>query len=332
AAAEAFDRSIALQPDQLDARNAQAVLLASQGRQDEAIALLQQLVAVFPREAQPLNNLGYLYYLQGQPERARAALAQALRLDPLHAQARANLARLTPGAAAPAAAAPGAAPELLAAADTATPSRLQLVQLAPNEFRLQERLAAAPATAHAKVDAATAVATAATMITASLPAAPVDPDAGSALIQIVNGNGVPGLGQRTRRLLARSDRLGAANADVVNKRRPDQRDTIIEYLPGQRERARLMRIALPVRATLLPVRGLPGRLALRLVLGHDHTNATAKLRAASRTTPVARPARTARATGAPRPTLLTRDRQPQRLPGAALLTMHSTAVPHFNQE
>lgn len=364
AAAEAFARSIALQPDQLDARNAQAVLLAGQGRQAEAIALLEQVVAAYPREAQPMNNLGYLYYLQGRQQKARTALAQALRLDPQHAQARANLARLAPGSAMPGAATPGniaAAPEV-AAADTAAPSRLQLVQLAPNEFRLQERLAPAPVVAQAATAAAamkttaatkTAVATTittaaatATVTPAAVPAVTSDADSGGAALQIVNGNGVPGLGERTRRLLARVDRLDAASADVVNKRRRDQRTTIIEYLPGQQERARLMQAALPGPALLLPARALPDGLGLRLVLGRDHAEAGAKPRTArasgpARTTPSTRLAgqtrlhgamRATRPATATRPTLLTDANPPPRWPSAALLTMNSTAVPHFNQE
>ena len=142
AADDAFARAIALRPDRLDARNARAVLLAGAGRQAEAIDLLRQLAADFPLQAQPLNNLGYLYSLQGQTGPARAALEQALRIDPLHAQARANLARLAPADAAGAttdAAALAAAPAPAAplAEDGAARARWQLVPLAPNEFSLQ---------------------------------------------------------------------------------------------------------------------------------------------------------------------------------------------------
>jgi Tfp pilus assembly protein PilF len=284
AAAEAFARSIALQTDQLDARNAQAVLLAGQGRQDEAMRLLEQLAEAFPERAQPVNNLGYLYLLRGEAAPARALFERALRLEPGHAQARANLARLTPAEPLPASAsmAGAAASGAPAAADQDNASRLQLVQLAPNEFRLQERAALAAG--------------------AAAPA--------TASIQIVNGNGVPGLGERTRRLLAPLDRAAMANAEVVNQRRHDQRGTVIEYLPGHGERARAMRTALRGRALLLPVRALPGRLALRLVLGHDH--AEVRSNGPARLAPTRRPL--------------------HRLPNGPLLTMNSDAAPSFNQE
>jgi hypothetical protein len=300
AADDAFVRAIALRPERLDARNARAVLLAGAGRQAEAIDLLRQLAADFPQAAQPLNNLGYLYYLQGRTGPARAAIEQALRIDPLHAQARANLARLTPVVADSAsatvpAATPAAtpAPADPVADDGLARARWQLVPLAPNEFSLQA-VAAPRAPTTAEVSDASR-------------------DHGGAAIQIVNGNGARGLGERTRRLLAANGALdAAADADVVNQRGHHQRDTIIEYLPAQRERAGLVRAALKGRATLVPVRALPGGLGLRLVLGRDHAQPD-KVRA----TRVARADRTA---------------TPKRLPDAALLTMNSTAAPHFNQE
>jgi hypothetical protein len=255
-AAEAFARAIALRPDRLEARNAQAVLLAGQGREAEAIALLRQLLAEFPQAAQPRNNLGYLYQLQGRSGQAREAFEQALRIDPTHAQARANLARLMPSASTPAPANPVAAqpgPD-----DSAARPRLQLVQVAPNEFSLRA-LAAPDAMQAAGADQRND--------------ADVDADADPAQsirLQVVNGNGVRGLGERTRRVLASSGVATAANTDVVNQRGHHQRRTVIEYIPGQRARADLAHLAINGPAMLLPVSGLPGGLSLRLVLGSDH--------------------------------------------------------------
>ena len=52
-ASAAYARSLALDPAQLDARNAQAVLLAKQGRLSEAADLLRRVAVDFPTVAQP---------------------------------------------------------------------------------------------------------------------------------------------------------------------------------------------------------------------------------------------------------------------------------------
>lgn len=278
AASAAYARSLALAPRQLDARNAQAALLAGQGQLDAAVVLLQQLVADFPGLPQPHSNLAYAYYLQGRDADALSALQRALALDPAYAPARANLSLLQArnGAAAATAAAPATAPvqDAAPALIEPAPSRLQLVQLAPNEFRLQARPAPQAVAA----------------------AVPVRP-APSAALQIVNGNGVRGLGARVRRVLASH---GIEAGQVRDQRGFTQRVTVIEYLPGQRAQADAMLLALRGHATLKAVRALPAPLSLRLVLGSDHATRLAALR--------------------PAPATL------------ALAALAQPAVPHFNQE
>ena len=118
-AAEAFAASIALDPQQLAARNALAVLDARQGRLEQAATALLVLVRDFPEAAQPLNNLGYVYYLQGELAQASSMLEQAMARDGGTALARNNLqlvqaAQLALVPAAPAAPAVALAPEALA--------------------------------------------------------------------------------------------------------------------------------------------------------------------------------------------------------------------------
>ena len=118
-AAEAFAASIALDPQQLAARNALAVLDARQGRLEQAATALLVLVRDFPEAAQPLNNLGYVYYLQGELAQASGMLEQAMARDGGTALARNNLqlvqaAQLALVPAAPAAPAVAVAPEALA--------------------------------------------------------------------------------------------------------------------------------------------------------------------------------------------------------------------------
>lgn len=113
-AAGAYAASIALDPRQLGARNAQAVLDARQGRLERAATALLALVRDYPEAAQPRNNLGYVYYLQGELAQASSMLGQAVARDGGAALARNNL-QLVQAAlarkAAPAAPAVAAAPE-----------------------------------------------------------------------------------------------------------------------------------------------------------------------------------------------------------------------------
>jgi hypothetical protein len=297
-ASTAYARSLSLDPAQLDARNAQAVLLAKQGDLPQAADLLRKLAADFPTQAQPLSNLGYVYHLQGNDTQADTTLRAALALAPDHVAARANLALLAapvvsaapaataapvataPRAAAPAAramaatapvpaattpsaaAAPSAAPAAPFSLTTTPHPQWQLLQVAPNEFRLQAPpapAAAAPVTAPATAPGTAPVAT---------PAA--GGESAPERLQIVNGFGAPGVATKARDLLRRH---GFAAASVTNQRGYRQAQTVIEYVPGQQARARALRAALPGTVTLAPVPALPRQLTLRLVLGQDHDRA-----------------------------------------------------------
>jgi len=313
-AAGAYQRSIALDPRQLDARNALAVLLAAQGRYDDAVALLRLVIADYPAQAQPRNNLGYIDHLRGDDHAAADALREALRLDPGHAQARANLAlvdaalaRMPATTAADAAAQPAAGAGLSTAGVIAAPApvppphaptapaprtaasaasspaplraapmivplsaaTMELVQLAPHELRLQARPAAAALAAAPSGKAAAAHRLLLPALADAAPAAQYaeDDDQPDAHIQIVNGNGVAGMGERVRRLLARRGAL--AGASVVDQHRHYQRRTIIEYLPGHEQQARVLYAALQGQALLLGARRLPQQTGIRIVLGHD---------------------------------------------------------------
>lgn len=79
-AAEAYRASLALDPRQLAARNALAVLDARAGRLEEAATALRELAAEYPQSAQPLGNLGFVYYLQGQLVQAASTLERAVAL------------------------------------------------------------------------------------------------------------------------------------------------------------------------------------------------------------------------------------------------------------
>jgi pyruvate/2-oxoglutarate dehydrogenase complex dihydrolipoamide acyltransferase (E2) component len=217
---------------------------------------------------------------------ASLAVTPVLRIDDARAMLTQQRASALPRQPAPATVAPVSPISLAAQRATlpVTPSRMEIVQLGPNEYRLQYRqqpAAASPAaTASAGQDTA-------------------------APLQIVNGNGVRGMGERVRALLARQ---GIAASRVVNQRGHYQRTTIIEYLPGQQQRAADVQTALNGHAVLLPARALPDGLALRLVLGRDHVARLSTLAALA--APAARLAATA----------------------PLLSALDAPALPSFNQE
>ncbi|MBA5639923.1 tetratricopeptide repeat protein [Duganella sp. LX20W] len=172
----AYAQSLALDAGQLDARNAVATIDAQQGRLADARDALKRLVEDYPGEAQPLNNLGYVYYLMGDYPAAIATLQRAVALEPngrayynlVQAQTAARngapdsaLAQAAPvaapaaapatAAAAPAMAAATAAPAAPTAdaAPAASPSRMEVVQVAPQvlelKLRASQSIAAVPA-------------------------------------------------------------------------------------------------------------------------------------------------------------------------------------------
>ena len=77
-------------------KNAQAlfmkgVLLAEQGRRDEAIRTFTDLTEKYPNLPEPYNNLAVLYADQGQFDKARKALETAIKTHPSYATAHENL-------------------------------------------------------------------------------------------------------------------------------------------------------------------------------------------------------------------------------------------------
>ena len=77
-------------------KNAQAlfmkgVILAEQGRRDEAIKVFTDVTEKFPNLPEPYNNLAVLYADQGQFDKARKSLETAIKTHPSYATAHENL-------------------------------------------------------------------------------------------------------------------------------------------------------------------------------------------------------------------------------------------------
>src|SRR5262245_57317026 len=92
-----IERSIALVPDQADWYSNLGIVLQSEQRLDGAIDAYRRAIAIDPEHANAHNNLGVMLRATGQPVEAEAAYRAAIRLNPEHIDAYANLGILLNG-------------------------------------------------------------------------------------------------------------------------------------------------------------------------------------------------------------------------------------------
>jgi tetratricopeptide (TPR) repeat protein len=91
AAIDRVNTFIAANPKNAQALFMKGVLLAEQGRRDEAIKTFTEVTEKFPNLPEPYNNLAVLYADQGQFDKARKALETAIKTHPSYATAHENL-------------------------------------------------------------------------------------------------------------------------------------------------------------------------------------------------------------------------------------------------
>lgn len=82
---------IASNPKNAQALFLKGVLLAEQGRLDDAIQVFSNVTEKFPTQPEPYNNLAVIYADQGQFDKARKALESAIKILPSYATAHENL-------------------------------------------------------------------------------------------------------------------------------------------------------------------------------------------------------------------------------------------------
>ncbi len=92
-----IERSIALVPDQADWCSNLGIVFQSHNKLDSAIEWYRRAIAIDPNHANAYNNLGVLLRVTGQPVEAEAAYRSAIRLDPEHIDAYTNLGILLNG-------------------------------------------------------------------------------------------------------------------------------------------------------------------------------------------------------------------------------------------
>lgn len=81
-AIERFDRVIASNPRNVQARFERAWALAQAGREDDAVRAFSEIAQDFPELPEPHNNLALIYARRGDLKRAEAELLQALDARP----------------------------------------------------------------------------------------------------------------------------------------------------------------------------------------------------------------------------------------------------------
>lgn len=293
AALAAYRAALARDPAHLKARNGLATLYAERGDFARAIGLWQAMTeegegADGQASAFLFSNLGYAHFLHGQFEQALAALEKACLLDPLNERAwdhlggalekvgqhqRAQQMFRQAGAlrahdfkadyAVAARAGVAAIDSAVKAGGQAPPQepqwdRTEVRQDASGVFVVQRVGAALPSAEGVAAPAQAALAAAAP--------APAAEQAGQALLEIRNGNGVTGM---ARSLAGTMDRSALRVVRLSNQKGFGVRQTRIEYQPEFREAAE--RLAQRFGAARVVAVGELGRADVRLVIGRDLT-------------------------------------------------------------
>jgi predicted TPR repeat methyltransferase len=86
-----IEKSLALEPDRADCYNNLGIILQSSGKLERAIEAYQQAIALDPSHANAYSNLGVLLRATGKASEAEAAYRRAIRLDSDHIDAYTNL-------------------------------------------------------------------------------------------------------------------------------------------------------------------------------------------------------------------------------------------------
>ena len=91
AALKRIDSYISAHPQDVQAQFMKGVILAEQGKRDDAIKTFSELTQKYPNLPEPYNNLAVLYADRGEYDKAKAALEIAIKTHPSYATAHENL-------------------------------------------------------------------------------------------------------------------------------------------------------------------------------------------------------------------------------------------------
>ena len=236
-------------------RNGQAVLQAQHGEVRQAIALWEALLAGgalrAPRHAYLFRNLGHAYALAGRDADAVTVLEQACLLDPRNALAWQQLAQVL---------------ARLGQHERAARVREQAHSLQAREVpRVQAEADAIPMPAPvALVMDRIEITQSAGMARLRRVVAASPPDAPRLRLEILNGNGKPGMAAALARTLAGGDLQVVRTGNAASFRVAHTR---VEYRPAQRQAAR--QLARQLGNNVEAVAADCPASELRLILGRD---------------------------------------------------------------
>jgi len=91
AALKRIDSCIGANPQDVQAQFMKGVILAEQGKRDDAIKIFSALTQKYPNLPEPYNNLAVLYADRGDYDKAKGALEVAIKTHPSYATAHENL-------------------------------------------------------------------------------------------------------------------------------------------------------------------------------------------------------------------------------------------------
>ncbi|QKY06748.1 LytR C-terminal domain-containing protein [Janthinobacterium lividum] len=274
AAQAAYEQALRAAPRHVNARNGLAVLHAQRGEHDAAIAhwlaLTQEAGTPQPQQAYLFSNLGHAYYLSGRDAQALPALEQACLLDPLNALAWQHLAQVL---------------ERLGQHARAAVMRRQAASLQEHDLRrdmavlrseappqgvpVAAPVPDAPAMARIEITQGEGMARL-QRVPAAVRSVPVAVAAAvpRPRLEIVNGNGVPGLAAALARSLAGSP---VQVVRLANETSFQVARTRVEYRPAQEQAARQLarQLGMQVQTQVQTQAADCPASELRLVLGRD---------------------------------------------------------------
>jgi tetratricopeptide (TPR) repeat protein len=252
-AEEHYLRALALDPTHLGAQHAMAIIQANRGDLNRAIALLISLANTHPDKASIFANLGHAYFLKGDFKLAQEALDHATMLDPENMVAwnelelvLAEIKRSNP--------LPIAA--IIDAPAIQSGVRADITELASGLYKLDYSGSATTAAASVSSPSSSSASIEITTPPSVLP------------VELVNGNGVPGLLRELKTLLPENTWKVMR---MSNHKQFDLKTTRIEYHESDYASAQRLADHMGVHAVLAP-NYRAGTSGLRVILGHDFRN------------------------------------------------------------